>query len=75
MILVVNCLKTLKKSFGLNSIMGKLVKKGKRHCIAHAKTGVLGRCFLDKSKAKLELKKAVCHAKQRAGKVKSCSFK
>ena len=55
--------------------MGRLVKKGKRTCIQNTSNGVIGRCFSKPTKAKKELKKAICHAKQRAGKIKSCSFR
>ena len=53
--------------------MGKLVKKGSQFCIQNTSNGVIGRCFSKRSKAVNELKKAICSAKKRAGKVKSCA--
>ena len=53
--------------------MGRLVSKGGKRCIQNTRSGVIGRCFSSPSKAKIELKKAICHAKQRSGKVKSCA--
>ena len=55
--------------------MGRLIKRGGRSCIQNTRNGVIGRCFSSPTKAAKELKKAICHAKQRAGKVKSCSFR
>jgi len=55
--------------------MGKLTRKGQKHCITNTHTGQQGRCFTSLAKARKELKGAICHARQKAGKVKSCARK
>jgi len=45
--------------------MGKLVRKGKRHCIMNTHNKKIGRCFSKRSKAKSELSKAIKRAKAR----------